>query len=288
VKILVLRGLALLLAATSPVAGQGDSATLQITYLGNEGFLVQAEGRAVLLDALFGDGLEGYPVVPADLRAELEAALPPFDQVRLVTASHYHGDHFDPYAVVRFLVSAPEATFLSTGQAADLLRVPATRAGVASGRYVAVQPPEGEWRERVIAGIPVVVFDLHHGRSRDVRNLGVLVDLDGVRVLHLGDTEATLADLGVYDLPERGVDVALVPYWHLLSEEGRHRIRKGVSAGIIVPMHWPAEDAPASWFGDAGNLDGLVAELGASVENSLILVDAGKTATLRVPVSAGE
>ena len=57
-------------------AGLADCVSAQsptITYLANEGFLIESDGTRVLVDALFGEGLEHYAAVPAPERAALEA-----------------------------------------------------------------------------------------------------------------------------------------------------------------------------------------------------------------------
>ena len=255
----------------------------EITYLGNEGFLVEVEGVKVLLDALFGEGLEGYPAVPEPIRTRLEGAGEPFDGITLATASHEHGDHFDPEAAARFLSASPASVFLSTRQSAERLAGPAAREGVDPDRIIGLEPPEGEWWERTIGELRVSAFDLHHGRGRPTRNLAVLIEVDGARILHVGDTEATAEDFAVYDLPEQDITVAFVPYWHLLSDAGRRRVREGIAPEQVVAMHLPSADAPASWFGRAEDLEGLVRELARANPGVFIFTEAG--ATRVVPLS---
>ena len=62
----------------------GDGA-LELTFLGNEGFLLRAGGKSVLIDAITGDSLTGYVPLPAEPRAKLEAAQPPFGLWRRIS-----------------------------------------------------------------------------------------------------------------------------------------------------------------------------------------------------------
>jgi L-ascorbate metabolism protein UlaG (beta-lactamase superfamily) len=244
--------LALALVATGPTsadgAAAGPAAGAEITYLANEGFLLSGGGRAVLVDALFGDGLADYPRVPADLRSKLEAGEPPFDEVDVVLATHHHADHFDPRAVARFLRAVPTARFLSTPQAVERLREVSGGAwdGIAP-RVRSVLPAAGEAEELTVAGVAVTVFNLHHGRDRrpPVQNLGFLLALGDRRILHVGDTEAGDADLAPLRFERREIDAALLPFWLLLDAEAVETVRRRVSPRLVVPMHlgrWSAEN----------------------------------------------
>ena len=57
-------------------------------------------------------------------------------------------------------------------------------------------------------------MSFHHGRL-GVKNLAFLVDLDGLTILHVGDTEITANEIRPWRLADRQIDVALLPVWHL-------------------------------------------------------------------------
>jgi L-ascorbate metabolism protein UlaG (beta-lactamase superfamily) len=119
----VLIALLALLAASAGSAADGSSeVALRVRYVGNEGFVVEGDGRRVAIDALFGEGIPGYAAAPAPLRAELERGTGEWGSVAVALATHHHGDHFDPAAVGRFLEANPEARFVSTPQAVERLR----------------------------------------------------------------------------------------------------------------------------------------------------------------------
>ena len=245
-------------AASEPRGGEG--AGIQVTYLANEGFLLESGDTSVLVDALSGDGLPGYPVVPPAIRADLEAARGRFAGVDLVLASHHHGDHFDPAAVARHLRANPGAVFLSTPQAVARLRRELGPA--AEGRdLLATYPAEGELAELSPAGIDIAVLNLHHGRYRRplVENLGLLLRIGGLDVLHVGDTEAVEADLSPYRAPLTEVDVWLLPGWLLDAPAWREARDRSAAGASLVAMHLFAADAPREWFGSAGDLAGQVA-----------------------------
>lgn len=244
---------------------------VRISYLANEGFLLESGGVKVLVDALFGDGLRGYPVVPPALRAEIEGARGRFAGVDLVLASHYHGDHFDAAAVARHLEANPGAVFLSTPQAVTRLRRELGPA--AAGReLIAALPAEGETVRLELPGVTVDTLNLHHGRDRRplVENLGLRIRIGGLLLLHVGDTEAGEADLRPYRAALEPVDVWLLPSWLLGEPPWQDARERAAGADRLIVMHLPAPDAPASWFGTAKSLDGYVADLREALPESWI------------------
>ncbi len=189
--------------------------------------MIVAGGRTVVVDALFREGVVNYARTSAPIRESLEEATGAFSDLDLVLATHHHADHFDAEAVLRHLRSNPEARFVSTLQAVSLLEAAETPAGGGAGsesvmpRVTGAWPAEGD-REAVAAGrIGVDLLNLHHGRrGEEVQNLGLLLDIDGFKVLHVGDTQATVEEVAVYGLGGEAVDVAFIPYWKLLEAEG--------------------------------------------------------------------
>ncbi len=265
-------GLVILLAAAGPSApADSVDAGVEITYLGNEGFLLRAGETKVLVDALFGDGLRGYPVVPTPIRANLEGARGRFAGVDLILASHFHGDHFDAAAVARHLRANPDAVFLSTNQAVAELRRELGPAA-AERQLVAALPDEGETSGLELPGVTVATLNLHHGRDRRplVENLGLVIRLGGLTLLHVGDTEAGEADL----LPHRQllamVDVWMLPSWLLDEPAWLAAPGRPPRDGRQIAMHLPAPSAPPSWFGAAGDHDAYVASLRDSLPEAWV------------------
>ncbi|MDH3746431.1 MAG: MBL fold metallo-hydrolase [Acidobacteriota bacterium] len=222
---------------------------VKITYLANEGFLLVSGEQKVLIDALF-PGITHYSAVPEPTRSRLESAKPPFDGVDLVLATHFHDDHFGAREVARHL-AASGAVFLSTPQVAELLRPKLT--GRAANIW-AHFPEEGERTTVSHAGIDVTILNLHHGRDRNppVENLGFLLELGGLRILHIGDTEVSKNDIRPYRLNEAQIDVALVPSWFLAEPQWQGVVEE-IQPARVVAMHLATAKAPRSWFGSAGS-----------------------------------
>jgi L-ascorbate metabolism protein UlaG (beta-lactamase superfamily) len=255
---------------------------VEIVHLANEGFLLRSGEVVVLIDALFGDGLEGYEAVDSSERERMESALPPWNGVDLVLATHHHADHFDAAAVARHLRANPDATFASTPQAIARLEAEMEENDVFGGRILDLLPAEGGRREITIDGVRVEGLNLTHGRERrpPVQNVGFLVEIGGRRILHLGDSEADAEDFRRSGLPGDGVDVALVPFWYLTSESDSAMVTRELAPARVVAIHLPREGAAASYFGRVGSRAGLEELLRAISTGSEVLLEPGSAWSL--------
>lgn len=256
----------------------GAAPTVELVYLANEGVLLGDGERKVAIDALFGDGLDGYPTVPDAVRARLEGATGEFAGIDLLLATHLHADHFSAAAVARHLTANPDALFVSTPAA--VAAVAALPEGVAlAPRLRGVLPREGAQRETLAwRGIRVTAFNLHHGRglARPVDNLGFVVELGGRRVAHLGDTEANGDELATaFGTASPRLDLALVPCWRLLDADGRAELRRALAPRRLAAFHFPVPQAPAEYFGKPGSLAALRVHLAREWPGIVLLDRAG-------------
>jgi L-ascorbate metabolism protein UlaG (beta-lactamase superfamily) len=263
--------------ALSWLTAAGAWAQLRVTYIANEGFLLAGEGKKVLVDSLFANGVSGYATLPGPMRSASRAAEDPFDGVDLILVSHFHADHFDAATVVEHLRASSETVFLSTPQAVyEIQKLVEDDKGILD-RLTAVHPPEGESLSLKRAGIELEVLNLHHGRGGNppVENLGFVVRMGGVTWLHVGDTEATLSDFRPYSLPEKAIDVALLPDWFLDYAQFVEVVSKEIQPRFVVVMHLATASAPASYFGKHANRSQRLEAIREGFPDAVVLIEAG-------------
>jgi len=263
--------LAAALVAAAAFAGGGVAAAgIDVTYLGNAGFLVAVGDSKVLVDGLYRDGVKGYATVPDDALGKIEQGKAPFDGIDLILATHYHADHFDPRSVAQHLVANPKATFVSTPQAVERLRAVMDDFDSIASRVRAVFPAEGESSSFDVGAIKLRVLNLHHGRGSDVENIGFVVSLGGETFAHFGDTQVDNEEMAPHRLFQEQIDLAFVGYWELQSGTRRRLYHDNVGATHIVAMHLPRPDASPSYFGDAATLEEAIAGIRRSMSNVVI------------------
>ncbi|MCP3993815.1 MAG: MBL fold metallo-hydrolase [bacterium] len=245
---MTLVALALSLAMARPaVAGGG-----KVTYIANEGFLIEAGGKKILIDAFFSDPTLDFCHVPdAETLRRLEAAEAPFDDVDLVLITHKHVDHFAPLSVLRHLSANAGALAVGPPQVISALRAqPGWTEGL-DDRVRELDLGISESAPLSVPGINVEVVRLRHSkylenseetgetidRHRDVENLAYLADLDGFKIVHVGD--ALLRDnpeaFEKLELGKRGIDVLFLQPYYWPDE--LPLAKEWIAPGDVVFMH---------------------------------------------------
>jgi L-ascorbate metabolism protein UlaG (beta-lactamase superfamily) len=227
----------LLLFGTLLAAGCGDNAqkgALEVTYVGNEGFLVSMGGTKVLVDAL---PRSRYYVNPSDsLITAMMKGVPPFDAIDYFLVTHDHPDHFNAERVSRFLLSHPDAELIASSEACSKLN---EETGVGSGRAgldLALgqrQTIRGERAE-------IVVLRLDHGSGAEISNLAFVVRSNGYTFVHVGDARLSYnaESLRTIDWASYAVDLLFIEYFDH-SSETREIIENLIKPRHVVLMHIP-------------------------------------------------
>jgi L-ascorbate metabolism protein UlaG (beta-lactamase superfamily) len=228
---------AALFLAAFPVPAQTPRQGVTITFLANEGVLLAAQGRKVLIDALFEKYKTGFALPADSTRAALAAARAPFADVDALLFTHYHGDHFQPAPVVAHLRANPRATLVTSSQVIDSLRGRLRANDPITQRMRARTTSPGMRRREVVNGISIELLGLPHGGRPAVEHLGYIVELGGRRVLHLGDTDFSAETFAPFRLDTLGIDVALIPEWALLHAPSRAVVQRWIRPRQIVAIH---------------------------------------------------
>ncbi|HSE19430.1 MAG TPA: MBL fold metallo-hydrolase [Pyrinomonadaceae bacterium] len=228
---------------TAPPA---QAPTVEVTYIANEGVLISAGGKQVLIDGLHREYGPEYAFLPAADREKIETAKAPFDQIDLILVSHRHLDHFHPESVGLHLQHNPKAVLVSSQQVVEEVEKNFKDFQAIRSRVTAATPP---WKERVsmnVAGIDFEILGLRHGTGRHaaIQNLGHIIKLGGKKLLHVGDADTSIENFANFNLDKEGIDVAFLPDWFLLSSEGQTLVRDHIKPKQLVAVHVsPSEGA---------------------------------------------
>ena len=84
-------------------------------------------------------------------------------------------------------------------------------------------------------------------------------------------TLATADELAALELSDRGIDIAFVPYWHLLDSKSAGDYLEVIDATTVVAMHLPAADTPPSYLDPESNLEDLILLVEETVPGVLVL-----------------
>jgi len=206
---------------------------VQVTFVGNAGFLITAGDKKVLIDAFFTGFPPGY-MLPFNVKSLLLNAKPPFDQIDLILATHDHADHFSAEMVRQSMQNNPNAIFISTTQAVSHL-------ADFGNRVIAMDPVTGTPVNAEANGIQVEAIYLSHGTppsgSTEIYNNGYVVTINEIKFFHTGDI-AALRDVVQYNLSDQNIDLAFIMHFYLQNSASRSILDINIGAKHLFPIHY--------------------------------------------------
>ena len=219
----------------------------QVTYLGNEGLLIEGDGHKILFDPFFHNDYGTYQLVPVALRQKMLKGQSPYDNVSAVFISHAHEDHFDAKDVIAFLEANPQAKLVAPQQAIAQLDTLITDK-VKSARLIALSLDFGDSPvSHTLGKIQFDVVRIPHagwpGRA-DIENLVYRVRLaEGSVVMHMGDADPDVDHYLPYEQHwvSYFTDMAFPPYWFFYSMEGRDILGSYLNVGESIGVHVPVK-----------------------------------------------
>ncbi len=214
---------------------------VSVRYVANAGVLVSVAGRHVLIDAPIREGIRPYLTNSADEQQKLERALPPYDAIDAILITHWHEDHFSPHAVAAHLANNPRTVLVSSPEVVG--RVSGAAPDLPRARLRGMLPAPGTSELVTIGSLPIRVLRMRHNPVRRVpeQHVGFLIG-ESPAVLHTGDADPEADNFTVLHALPR-VDVALLPYWYVLTRSSRQFVAGSIAPQRILAMHVPPNEA---------------------------------------------
>jgi L-ascorbate metabolism protein UlaG (beta-lactamase superfamily) len=220
-----------------------ESVPVVITSLGGEGIMIQWGGVKILIDALVRDAL---PLTTSD-RRRLQEAVSPYDGVTLALVTHPHYDHFDAGYATQFLLHSPGTRFVSLAETAEALRGQDGWERIAD-RVIGIPFSAAAQTGLEVDAAVVTAFHLEHTGLGSIPNLAFLIEVGGLRLLHLGDAteDWSAADLvAAFGWPSLCIDVLFASNRWLVTSPDVNLVAAAVAPRFAIPVHF-AGSCPAS------------------------------------------
>lgn len=218
-----------------PCAGcRGPQPVLEVTYLGNEGYLVAIGDSKVLIDGLFRS--DAY-ASPSDSTVEaIVAGRPPFDGIDCLLVTHDHPDHFDPGIVGSFLRGHPSVTLLASPAACGRLEGD----DLAERRRQGIDIERGERRVVRAGKMTITAVCLPHGGSTTESCLAFVARMGGRAIVHMGDAMLAFSreDLLKLDWSGPRIDVLFLEHFDR-SATALEMVHERIKPRRTVLMHVP-------------------------------------------------
>jgi L-ascorbate metabolism protein UlaG (beta-lactamase superfamily) len=222
------------------LSGTAAAATTDATYIGNEGFLLESGGNAILIDALFQPEPPFLAPSPGLMKQMMDGDKP-FHTVSLVLVTHGDEDHFDPQLAVDFLRKHRHAQFVAHQDVVDRMRAAPGFSDL--GERIHPIPCGTEKRTSLtLGGIDLDILCLDHahaaGEPPAITVLAYVADLGAGRVLHMGDAkiDQNLPALETYSFEEKRIAALFLPRTDLSAETQRF-VGQRVKPASIAIMH---------------------------------------------------
>lgn len=241
----------ILFAAGSVVQSQKTAESCAITYVANEGFLIETAKHKILVDALFGNIKGSWCDQPSDSVAGMMIkGLPPFKNIDVVLVTHNHTDHFNGPMIISFLKNNRKTELICPDQAGlllrsdpDYLKVSDRIHSLESGRFFDTLLYINKINIRVLRFNHGSYFETDSvtGKSYDlhsnVENFGYLIDADGYKIFHSGDDNpANKEQYKAYNIGSKELDAVFLDRV-FLRRDGQELMNEFFKTKNIIFMH---------------------------------------------------
>lgn len=215
-------------------------AQVQVQYIGNMGVLISGEESSVLIDGLHTEyNKEYYLFPPQNLVDSLTNSSGNFAPIKVIAATHFHGDHLDAEQVARFLEVNKSSIFLGSSQSTGLVKEVSKKL---DDQVVTVDTDTYQ-KQTVKAGdLSITGFYLNHvspGMHGSVQNVGYIIEIEGTKILHVGDSNWFEEAFSELNLSTENIDIAIFPFWMLLDEENSSKLTDWINPKHIIATHLP-------------------------------------------------
>lgn len=185
----------------------------RVTYIANSGFIVNVGHDKIMFDGLFQNGMNRYLEPDEQTVALMKNGLHPFDDIDLVFISNFHADRFDPYIATQFMLHNTAVKMICPQQVINKMMIFTADFQKIKDRIIEATPVANRYDRMLINNYEIFACHVKHEKMENdhVENMGYLVNINGVKVFHSGDSDpSTLSDLRGLNLADIGVDIAFL------------------------------------------------------------------------------
>ncbi len=220
---------------------------LDVTYIGNEGFLVQSANHRILIDALFKSGAQPYLAPTKAMVKKMIKNEEPYNDIDLLLITHRHMDNFNAPLTIKYLINNPNCKLIAHSQVVCQLKKWA--------KFAEIESQIKEIDSNICSkmslkenGIEIDVLNTRHSFFRTDRenlnntvfNLAFIVNLDGEHILHMGGSvvKENILTLEKYPFAKKPIDVLFLTYFDI-AQDSKQFITNKIKPKSIVAMHIP-------------------------------------------------
>ena len=225
------------------IAASSATQAVQVEALGNDGIAIRTSGEEILIDAVYRHypDWEGFQYDPMSGSLTQGAASNLAPQILAFT--HVHRDHFHPESAGAWIDGHKQARILGGQQLIE-----SVREGYVNARRIDTQlaclGTDGCQASFQLSGNNYVEgFPTTHSHPRHswVENISYVVHVDGLKILHLGDSALSPENTAKISQHAPQVDIVFAPFWYVLDDTQLGRFLEEAKPKKVAFIHIPAE-----------------------------------------------
>jgi len=223
-----------------------DDNNFHLWWLGQSGFLLQWNGKKILIDPYLSDSLTkkyAFTDKPHTRMSELVVRPELLKNISIVTSSHNHTDHLDAETLLPVLKNNPGIKFIIPEANRDFV---AERVKCEKGFPFGLNDGESLTIEGfTFHGIQAKHNEIERDENGNCRYMGYVIEFGEYKIYHSGDT--LWFDELVDTLKPFAVDVALLPIngndaarkvAGNLDYREAAELAKAINAQCVIPCHY--------------------------------------------------
>ena len=219
-------------------ACDGVDPKVKVTFIANEGVMIEFEDQKVMIDGINVFGNLGGWVSPTNAQLlAIENGEPPYDDIDVIMVTHNHGDHYANSAIQNYLTDHPNTKLI----------VPTTVAPNFSGftsQLVDFDVNKFERISLIVNSISVDVLEIEHFDQfgfdfSGEESLAYIVTMNGKKIFHTGDIDYVDSQLDVFNLIADDITAVVIPtFGDLVNPANRDALINNVAPGQIICSHF--------------------------------------------------
>lgn len=222
----------------------------KITYISNAGVMLEFDDKKILIDGLCNSVMPIFKNPPVKIRKQIILGIHPFNNIDIMLFTHHHSDHFDSKSTIEFLKRNENTTIISTHEA--ILKINSRLSDKESSRLIKPNLDLGSIENVEVNGVNIQTISMiHEGKEyADVQNFAYLIDVNGKKILHVGDAKPIEENYINLNLIHKNIDLLIVPFPYVGIPAGRQVIEKYIKPKKIAAIHLPYKELDSyGWIG---------------------------------------
>jgi L-ascorbate metabolism protein UlaG (beta-lactamase superfamily) len=199
---------------------------IRISYTGNMGVVVSSNNATWWFDGIHDIYKPEYQHLPDSIFQQALSGKAPYNNLKGVTFSHHHRDHFSAPLTAQLMLSHRSIVVTGSHQVGDYL---------SGEKFINGWNKNGIiYRDETTAS-RLEAYNLAHtwpSRHSAVQNIMYSLLLNGVRITHIGDADIDAASY--HQTAFTNADILIVPSWFLSTAKGRDILNTSAAKTLIV------------------------------------------------------